>query len=649
MAHLQLTLLGGFHVQVAGGSAVDVANRKTRALLAYLALPPGRRHSRLALVSLLWADRAEKQAQASLRQALVELNRVLERAVSAPLIKDRDTVALDPESVQVDAAMFEDLAAKTDIGELERAATLYAGDLLQGFDIRDPAYEEWLLFERQRFRGLAGAVLRRLSELQTGHKGVATAERLIALEPLQEEGYRTLMRLHAEAGELGLALRAYEVCRQVLKRELNVAPSCETEALHQEIRGSRYRKAAPERETSGAVLPRGESVGSKLSVAVLPFTNMNGDPAQQIMSDSIAQDIATELSRFRSLKIVARHSAFGEHFVDAAEAGRKLEVEYVVDGSVLRAGEQIRITARLTETDTASQLWAERYARDMGDLFVVQDEVARTIVGTLSGRLEDAGAKRARTKHAGTLAAYDCLYRGIELHNRMTDEDEPRARQMLLKAIELDPEFALAHAWLAVSVMGDWFEFGSREAFDKGLVLARRAVALDDDDGQCHAVLAYVCGYHRLFEQSAYHGQRALALSPHDLGTIAWQGMLLAYTGYPVDALDWLDSAFRLNPYPPEWYGPCKGMALYMAQRYEEAVSVIEGSSHACTLWTGIYHAASLVRMSRLEEAQAVVASCAVKRPHLSLLPYASHEPFKNPRDLDHLVDALRQTTSQQL
>lgn len=256
MAHLQLTLLGGFHVQVAGGSAVDVANRKTRALLAYLALPPGRRHSRLALVSLLWADRAEKQAQASLRQALVELNRVLERAVSAPLIKDRDTVALDPESVQVDAAMFEDLAAKTDIGELERAVTLYAGDLLQGFDIRDPAYEEWLLFERQRFRGLAGAVLRRLSELQTGHKGVATAERLIALEPLQEEGYRTLMRLHAEAGELGLALRAYEVCRQVLKRELNVAPSCETEALHQEIRGSRYRKAAPERETSGAVLPR---------------------------------------------------------------------------------------------------------------------------------------------------------------------------------------------------------------------------------------------------------------------------------------------------------------------------------------------------------------------------------------------------------
>jgi DNA-binding SARP family transcriptional activator len=214
MAHLELTLLGSFHARVAGGSPLDIANRKTRALLAYLALPPGRRHTRHGLVSLLWSDRGEKQAQASLRQALVELNRALESAGTAPLLKDRDTLALDCDSVQVDAAVFEQLTAKTDIEELERAATLYAGDLLQGFDVRDSAFEEWLLFERQRYRGLAVAVLKRLSELQSGRKGIATAERLIALDPHQEEGYRTLMRLHAEAGELGLAMRAYEECRQ---------------------------------------------------------------------------------------------------------------------------------------------------------------------------------------------------------------------------------------------------------------------------------------------------------------------------------------------------------------------------------------------------------------------------------------------------
>lgn len=199
----------------------------------------------------------------------------------------------------------------------------------------------------------------------------------------------------------------------------------------------------------------------------------------------------------------------------------------------------------------------------------------------------------------------------------------------------------MAHAWLAVSVMGDWFQFGSREAFDKALLLARRAIELDDGDGQCHAVLAYISGYHRLFEQSAYHARRARVFSPHDFRTIAWQGMLLAYTGRPVEALDWLDSALRLNPYPPDWSTACKGMILYMARQYEEAVSMM-GSSHSSAFWTGMYIAASLVRLNRLDDAQAVVASCAAKRPHLSLLPYASHESFESARDLDHLLDALR-------
>jgi adenylate cyclase len=144
----------------------------------------------------------------------------------------------------------------------------------------------------------------------------------------------------------------------------------------------------------------------------------------------------------------------------------------------------------------------------------------------------------------------------------MTPEDEPVARKMLEQAIALDPELALAHSWLAVSYMVDWFDHGSREAFDHALILAGRAVALDDDDGRCHATLAYISLYHRQFERAEFHTNRAIALMPNDFRAICGKGGLLAYLGEHGEAVDWLTRAVRLNPYPPEWYASVVGTAL---------------------------------------------------------------------------------------
>jgi TolB-like protein/Flp pilus assembly protein TadD len=584
-----------------------------------------------------------------LRQALVELGRAFDAIQLSALIKRQDTIAIDPAAVEVDVLRFEQLAASNDPEDLRAAADFFTGDLLEGIGIRDPAFEEWLSMERQRVRSLALTALRRLLAMETGQGALNVAQRLLALDPLQEESHRALMRIHAEAGEIGLALRQYELCRDTLRRELHVAPSPETEALHREIRlrsDEQLKQRGPESHPAETPVQQrlfGDATQSKPLIAVLPFKNLSGDPAQQVVSDCITEDVATELSRFRSLKVIGRHSSFGEQFLDAREVGRELDVDYVVDGTVLKTGDQIRITARLSETGSGAQLWAERYVRELQDAFAVQDEVARTIVSTLSGRVEDAGAERARRKHAGSLAAYDCLYRAIELHNRMTDEDEPRAREMLLKALDLDPEFALAYAWLAVSYMVDWFEFGSREAFEKALSLARRAVVLDDDDGRCHSTLGYLSIYHKLFEQAVFHAERAVALTPNDCRVICGRGMVLAYLGRPAEAIEWFSSAFRLNPYPPEWYGPCKGMVLFSARRYAEAVAALEGSSHSCALWSGMYLAASLERLGRRDEARSILVDALAKRPALRSLPYASNEPYKNPADLQHLLDALRQ------
>ncbi len=197
---LQLTLLGGFQARVASGARIDLANKKTRGLLAYLALSAGKAQSRERLMGLLWSDRAEPQARNSLRQALAEIGRALGSAEPSPLVKERDRIALDPALVEVDAMALERFARSDKVEELRRAAVLYGGELLEGIGIRDAVFEEWLLVERQRLRNVAATVLKKLLDQEVGEEAIATARRLLALDPLQEWAHRALMRLHAEAG-----------------------------------------------------------------------------------------------------------------------------------------------------------------------------------------------------------------------------------------------------------------------------------------------------------------------------------------------------------------------------------------------------------------------------------------------------------------
>jgi DNA-binding SARP family transcriptional activator len=277
---LQVKLLGGFESRIASGPVLDIAARKTRALLAYLALPTGRAHSRDKLVGLLWSNRGDEQARNSLRQALTELGRALGAVEPSPLVKRQDTLALDPAAVEVDALLFETLAASDAASDLRRAAALYAGDLLDGLDTRDAAFEEWLAVERLRLRELAATVFKKLLSRERGQSAIDAARRLLALDPLQEEGHRALMRLHAEAGEISTALRQYEFCREMLKKELDLTPAPETEALHRSIREQAVGPAPRRPETRPAPSGEGERAvradreTSKPSIAVLPFRNL---------------------------------------------------------------------------------------------------------------------------------------------------------------------------------------------------------------------------------------------------------------------------------------------------------------------------------------------------------------------------------------
>ncbi|HET9664140.1 MAG TPA: BTAD domain-containing putative transcriptional regulator, partial [Burkholderiales bacterium] len=243
MAELELRLLGRFQARCSSGRLVALTTRKARALLAYLALHAGQAQSRDKLISLLWSDRAERQGRDSLRQALTTLRRGLGSERVALLTVDGDAITVEPAAVEVDASRFEQLLAAGMPEELERAVELYRGDLLDGLGVRDPAFEDWMYAERERLHGRAVEALSKLlahqAEAAAPERAMATAARLLRFDPLQETAHRALMRLYMERGQRGLALRQYQVCADVLRRELGIGPEPETVALHEAIRQGR--------------------------------------------------------------------------------------------------------------------------------------------------------------------------------------------------------------------------------------------------------------------------------------------------------------------------------------------------------------------------------------------------------------------------
>ncbi len=240
MAYLNLTLFGGFEVALSSGACVSLPTKKAQALLAYCALRPGQAHQRGKLATLLWGDTEEENARNSLRQTIFVLRTALGGKLSPALRIDADTVAADPLAIEVDVLNFERLAAERTRQALERAATLYRGDLLEGFVVDEEPFENWLFQERERLKDLAMEVLAQLLRHQDAEGMVEaaaqTARRLLALDPLQEAVHRALMRLHARAGRREAALRQYEVCVGLLRRELRLEPEPETRRLYEEMR-----------------------------------------------------------------------------------------------------------------------------------------------------------------------------------------------------------------------------------------------------------------------------------------------------------------------------------------------------------------------------------------------------------------------------
>jgi TolB-like protein/cytochrome c-type biogenesis protein CcmH/NrfG len=656
-APLRLKLLGGFEARSAEGPVIGISAKKTRALLAYLALTSGRAHGRGKLAELLWSDRRDKQARDSLRQALAELRGALADIRPVALSTDHDLVSLDPAAVEVDALRFAELAGRDNAEELRRAVVLYEGDLLDDLDVRDPAFDDWLRDERRHYRELVVVVLKKLLAHETGGSAIAIAQRVLMLDPLQEEGYRALMRLHAEAGDIAAALRQYDTCRATLKRELDVPPSPETEALHRQIRDPSVARPGSDRAavfTTDTPRPPTAST-SKPSVAVLPFRNLSGDPEQQYFSDGITEDIITGLSRFRQLFVIARNSSFqyrGKE-VDVSRLGHELGVQYVVEGSIRKAAERVRITAQLIDAATGNHLWAERFDRDYHDVFAVQDEVTQMIVSTLVVRLEDEGLASAKRKPPASMKAYDYWLRGKMCLDLWTKPAHAEARAFFEKAIAIDPGYARAYAGLALTY--EWAAYysawggGDPTLPERAEALALKAAELDPTDHVPLVTLGWINTERRDYERARRYLDRAEALNPNDADMLINKAVMLSLQGEPDAALALARSAIRLNPLHPDYYLGYLAHCYFIAGRYEEAMALREGLSNVFPEGR-IALAVLCVLLGRLEEARGHIEKFVadfpshwIGRPSVS---FVTHHIFhyKRKADAEVFLNALRQT-----
>ena len=407
------------------------------------------------------------------------------------------------------------------------------------------------------------------------------------------------------------------------------------------------RPAAPPTVVSSEKIPAIE-LPDKPSIAVLPFTNMSGDPEQEYFSDGITEDLITDLSKISGLFVIARSSVFiyKGKAVKIAEVGRELGVRYVLEGSVRKANDRVRITAQLVDATPEGHLWAERYDRDLKDIFALQDEVAQKIVAALAVKLTEDEQKRLVRKHTDNMEAYDTFLQGLEYKNHYTKEANLQARQMFERAIDLDPEFALAYALLGLTHYQEWSLGWSQDpqSLEQAFELAQRAIALDDSLPLSHYVLGEVYLWRKQHEQAIAELEKAIALSPSDADGIAGLGDILNWAGMPEEAIGLVTKAMRLNPMYPTWYLWNLGHAYFLTGRYEEAIETLKRvlDRNPYFLPPHAYLAASYSELGRHEEARAEAAEVMKLSPQTSTEAWRQRLPYRDQAVLERLFDSLR-------
>ncbi len=385
----------------------------------------------------------------------------------------------------------------------------------------------------------------------------------------------------------------------------------------------------------------------KPSIMVLPFANLSGDPDQDYFADGLTEDILTDLSRFRELFVISRNTSFKYkgQLIEVKRVARDIGVQFVVQGSVRKAGNRVRVSVQLIDAEFDRHIWAERFDRELEDIFALQDEITTAIVATLPGRLEAAALDRVGRKPTANMVAYECLLGAKVLHHRSNRNDNAKAVVLVERALELDPQYAHAHAWKAC-ILGQQWGYGwceDRSATEAAIARELEiALGLDDNDSDMHRILAAIAVIRNDLDKALYHQERALSLNPNDDLIVVQQGEVLTWLGQPQEGSEWIRRAMRLNPYHPERFWFHLARALFVARQYDEAIA----SMRHITAPDGLHHgllAGCYAQLGEPERAARHAGEVLHQIPEFTIrdhcLPILH---YRRASDLEHHVEALR-------
>ena len=422
------------------------------------------------------------------------------------------------------------------------------------------------------------------------------------------------------------------------------------------------REEPPSANVTGSVaalsIPdKPKEVEKKLPFAVLPFNDMSATHDQQYLADGITEELITGLAKIPELIVMARNYTFTykDKPTDIRQVGKDLNVRYVLEGSIQRADQNVRVTAQLIDTTTGHQIWADRYDRQVDNIFAIRDDITRSIAGTLggkAGKLAQAEAVRVSGKNPNSFTAYDYVMKGWYAYNKFTREDNAAARDLFEQARKIDPNYARAYAGLSRTYELD-YDFELTDDDEKTLKLALEyattAVRLDPNDNQAQWGLGWVYLYKRQHEKAMAHYLRARELNPNDAEVLAEMGSLLIYIGQPKQAIDQEKEAIQLNPNHYNWYVHYMGWAYEEAGMPKEAIEIFEQAIDLQNpdeeqLWYLPTIAAAYAHptVGRMDDARKVVTTILSREPDFSISKKVSRYPYKTKELADRYANALR-------
>jgi adenylate cyclase len=386
----------------------------------------------------------------------------------------------------------------------------------------------------------------------------------------------------------------------------------------------------------------------KPSIAVLPFVNMSGDPEQEYFSDGITEDLITDISKISGLFVIARNSTFtykGQS-VDVRQIANDLGVRYVLEGSVRKAAGKVRINAQLVDSTTGRHLWAERYDGSLEDIFALQDEITAKIVSGLEVNLTATERKRAGHKITTNVDAYDLFLRGRAEFYHFNETDNAKAKRNFERAIELDPNFAAAYAYLSLALMCDWNFLwpGHEDGLDRALGFAQKAVALDDALGMAHARLGWIHLFRGEHDKAIASFERAVALDPNDAETYAYFAEALNYSGDPEKSIALTEKAMRFDPLIPPNCAFHRGHSYYLLGRYDDAEAVIRSAIDRAPTFAvaHLYLAVVYSEIDRVQEAAAEIEAVLKLVPGYTLAVVNQMYPYRSAEVRNRFLESLR-------